>query len=150
MAEDIRAKAGSLVIVSADDLLTAESIKGFEADGFDITVCSDAKKALNLREIKPPRWSPAVIVVDVVMPQTSGFEVVRRLIEQYGTRRIPMLMMSKYNSPEDRAEATNVGASSVIPKPLTPERLREALEKLDAERTKKMRSDMRGIRVDVA
>jgi hypothetical protein len=38
----------------------------------------------------------------------------------------------------------------VIPKPLTPERLREALEKLDAERTKKMRSDMRGIRVDVA
>jgi DNA-binding response OmpR family regulator len=137
--EKTKSKFGPLVIISASPEFTPQSIAELEKVGFEVTVCAEAKKAFNLSAIKPPRWTPSAFIVDVVLPQMSGFEVVRRLVQMYGEKKIPVLMMAQHKAREDELESTNAGAVGVIQKPLSPKALEDMFEK---ERMKKLKAEI--------
>ena len=131
MDKESKSKFGPLVIVSAAQDLLTTVVPELTQAGFEVTVCADAKKALNLTDAKPARWQPNMIIVDVVMPQMSGFELVRRLADKYSGKKVPILLMSQYKSREDEIEASSAGAIGVLSKPLTAQALQQVFEKAE-------------------
>ena len=54
--------------------------------------------------------------------------MVQRLAEKYPPKEIPIIMLSQYDAPEDRAEAATSGATMLIKKPLTLQKVKDVLE----------------------
>jgi two-component system sensor histidine kinase/response regulator len=61
--------------------------------------------------------NPDLILLDVMMPDIDGFEVLRRLKEDPEHRNIPVIMLTALHDDDDMIEANNIGASDYITKP---------------------------------
>jgi CheY-like chemotaxis protein len=70
---------------------------------------------------------PDVIVLDVMIPQVHGWEVLQRLRNDPGTARIPIIVCSVINDPE---LAHSLGASLFLPKPVSRDKILNALHQL--------------------
>src|SRR5688572_30675268 len=64
-------------------------------------------------------YSPAVAILDVMMPGTDGLEVLRRLKAMCPTTTV--VMLSGMSQPDTIVEAAKLGATRYIPKPVLPE-----------------------------
>jgi len=71
---------------------------------------------------------PDLIVLDLMMPEVDGFEMLRRLKEDEETKDIPVVVCTVRSDPEDRAEALRLGASRYLTKPFEPDRLIQCIE----------------------
>jgi len=60
---------------------------------------------------------PAVILLDLNMPELDGFEVLRTLKEDQATMNVPVIVLSGLNSPQDKVMAFDLGAMDYICKP---------------------------------
>jgi PAS domain S-box-containing protein len=72
---------------------------------------------------------PDVVLVDIGLPDLDGYEVARRLRRQLATR-IPLVALTGYGQPEDRARATDAGFDAHLVKPIEPAKLAQVLEDL--------------------
>jgi CheY-like chemotaxis protein len=70
-----------------------------------------------------------VVLVDIGLPDISGYEVARRLREALG-RRVQLVALTGYGQPQDRAQAEQAGFDAHLVKPVDPTRLFEALGQL--------------------
>ena len=75
---------------------------------------------------------PDAILLDLMLPGLSGFEVCKRLKDSRQTRTIPILILTALDSHTDRRNAYEAGADDYVTKPFAPDalvsRLRECLE----------------------
>ncbi len=60
---------------------------------------------------------PALILLDISMPDLDGFEVLRRLKNNPSTRNIPVIVLSGLQSPQDKVTAFDLGAVDYMTKP---------------------------------
>lgn len=108
------------VLVVEDTLTDAEIVTGIlRQNGFETISASsseDAKAKLGDRK-------PDAIVLDVVLPGESGFELCRSLKANPETSDIPIVMCSTKNGEIDRFWGMKQGASSYLTKPINPEEL---------------------------
>ena len=72
---------------------------------------------------------PALILLDVVMPQRNGFQVCRELKGHAEYGRIPVVMVSSKNTPSDKFWAQQQGADGYVVKPFTREDLLATVQK---------------------
>ena len=63
---------------------------------------------------------PDIILLDIVMPETDGYEVCRRLKSDRMVADIPVIFISSKNQVEDEAMGFDLGAIDYIPKPISP------------------------------
>jgi DNA-binding response OmpR family regulator len=73
---------------------------------------------------------PDVIVLDVVLPGCSGFEVCRRLKAEVATSQIPIVMCSTKGSEMDRFWGMKQGADAYIAKPINQEEFVSTIKQL--------------------
>ena len=66
---------------------------------------------------------PALIVLDVMLPDFDGFEVVRRLKAETQTRGIPIVMLTALDRDEYRQKGRSAGAVGYLTKPFDPDQL---------------------------
>ena len=59
-----------------------------------------------------------LILLDVMMPKMSGFELCQRLKTRYETRLLPIIMVTALNSLEDKVQALEIGADDFLSKPI--------------------------------
>jgi putative two-component system response regulator len=99
-----------------------------DGDGhFRVITAMNGKEAL----LKARRFAPAVILLDLAMPEMTGYDVVRALAADPATREIPVVLLSAYASQAEAAAALGgsfasfVGdrAEGYISKPCLPEAL---------------------------
>src|SRR5690606_34416225 len=76
------------------------------------------------------RWSPDVIVADVMMPELDGFELLRALRADERTRKIPVMLLSARAGEEARVEGLNAGADDYLVKPFS---ARELVARVQAQ-----------------
>lgn len=60
--------------------------------------------------------SPAVVIVDMVMPEVGGLEVIRRLRENPATATVPIVTLSSIDDPYTKAESLDAGADDYLTK----------------------------------
>jgi len=87
--------------------------------GYNVTTAGDAQEAN--RAIQHER--PDLILLDVIMPGKSGYELCRELKEDPNTRLIPVIMITGLTDREDRVRGIEAGADDFLSKPLYPEEL---------------------------
>ncbi len=82
---------------------------------------------------KVNQFSPDVIILDLIMPQLSGFEVCRSIKTNHVTKHIKIIVLTGYGSDENVEKALDCGADRVLFKPLTFEVLIKEFKKVTQE-----------------
>jgi len=72
---------------------------------------------------------PALILMDVTMPGTSGWNAVRALREQIETREIPVIVITGLAGTRDRDASFAAGSDAYLSKPVAPRRLLEEVRR---------------------
>ncbi len=114
------ADAPHLLVVDDDDRIR-ELIKRYLArEGFRVTVAADALAARRMLEL----FDVDLLVLDVMMPGESGFELTHWLRGQAGHKgRTPVLILTARDQPTDRIEGLSLGADDYLAKPFEPQEL---------------------------
>jgi two-component system KDP operon response regulator KdpE len=86
------------------------------SQGFRVIVANDGEEALRLSE----QQRPDIVVLDIVMPEMSGLEVMRRLRERTS---IPIILLTAKDHDEDKVRGLELGADDYLVKPFNPEEL---------------------------
>ncbi len=81
--------------------------------GFEVSVAQSGEEALKRVAERPPD----IILLDLVMPGMSGFEVCERLKESPETRHIPVIIITGLSDPEANVRAVKAGADDFLIKP---------------------------------
>lgn len=105
--------AGKKTLLIVDDdkfLLDMYSVKFREA-GFEVALSPSAAEAL---EKIHGGLSPDVILLDVVMPEMNGIELLKRLREEEGGRHASIIMLSNQGQQSDIDEAKKFGVDGYI------------------------------------
>ena len=70
--------------------------------------------------IQIPRFQPQIIVLDYMLPETNGFEFLRKLRK---TSELPVIMLTARGDPNDRIAGLELGADDYLSKPFEPREL---------------------------
>lgn len=101
-------------------------------DGFEVYLAEDGTAGLRLaREIVPD-----VILLDWMMPEMDGLEVLSELKHDERTEHIPVFMLTAKGVESDIKRAFELGADDYITKPFDPRKLVETIRKKIEEQTK--------------
>jgi len=102
------------ILIVEDEQHIADGLRfNLEAENFAVEIASDGKQAL---DVLLPRYKEFdAIVLDVMLPELSGFTVARRLRE--AEIFTPVLMLTARNRPEDVLQGFEAGADDYLPKP---------------------------------
>ncbi len=84
---------------------------------YRVRVASSGMRAL-AAVLSEPR--PDLVLLDVMMPEMDGYEVMRRLRESPVTRELPVIFVTALDSTEDEAHGLELGAVDYITKPVRP------------------------------
>ena len=113
---------GVRVLVVDDDTDAREMLKvALEQYGARVAVASSADEAFAAISVD----CPEVLVSDIEMPDTSGYELIRRLrqADSQEVRRLPAVALTAYARTEDRVKALLAGFQTHVPKPVEPAEL---------------------------
>jgi len=111
-------KAKVLVVDDEPDLVEFIA-RLLRAEGFDVLTAYDGINAMDMTENE----RPDIILLDIMMPMVSGYEVCQQIKANPMTRNIPILCMTSAHSIDARARSRQAGAATVIVKPFTPAEL---------------------------
>lgn len=89
------------------------------ADGFDVVTAYDGIGALDV--VSQER--PSLILLDLMMPMMSGYEVCEQLKANPQTQSVPVVCLSSAHSADARAKSLRAGAVELITKPFLPAEL---------------------------
>lgn len=84
------------------------------ADGFESVLAPNGEAALRMAATR----APALVLLDLMMPDMDGFEVIRRLKENPATRDIPVIIVSALDDVASRQRLVACGAEEFICKPV--------------------------------
>lgn len=132
----------SVVFVTPDPTSVSEVTQALAQLDHDVIVVRDGYRAMNLTSIKPYNWKPSIFLVDLVIPNESGFVIAKHLLEKYNDGKVPVIIMTKHYSGEDAMEATQVGALGLLQKPVNLSDIKQLVEKEKARRAKSQIAEM--------
>jgi DNA-binding response OmpR family regulator len=103
---------GPLVLLVDDDAAIRRTVgQGLELEGFAVVAASGGKPAL----VAAADTAPAVILLDLAMPDLDGLAVIRALRERGDD--VPVCVLSARDEVDDRVEALQAGADDYVVKP---------------------------------
>ena len=115
-----RSRPAPLILIVDDDPRIREFVRvNLEMDGFAVREAGSAEEGLAALEAEPPD----LILLDVMMPQVDGWQMLQRVRERHGVDSIQVIMFSGQvdEAAADQAEAR--GAQAFVGKPFNPQEL---------------------------
>jgi two-component system, OmpR family, phosphate regulon response regulator PhoB len=115
------------ILVAEDEPQTAQLIEfKLKQQGYAVNVVSNGEQAMKMLAIN----TPAVILLDGMMPVMDGFEVLRRVKESKEYRHIPVIMLTAKSREKDVVTGLDLGAADYIVKPFSPAELVARIKKV--------------------
>lgn len=115
------------VLIVDDNIKNLDLFKDFvESWGYETVTAQQGKDAISLAE----RYLPDIILLDVMLPGMSGYEVCRELKENTKTQHIPVVMITVLNDIADRIHGYKIGADQFLVKPVDYNELHAILDSL--------------------
>ena len=103
------------ILVVDDELDICEILQyNLETEGFEVVTANSAEEALEL-----PLHDFALILLDVMMGEMSGFQMARRLKNNPSTAQIPIIFITALDGEDNLVKGLNIGADDYIAKPLS-------------------------------
>lgn len=96
--------------------------------GYSLLIARNGREAIELAE----RMRPALIVMDVQMPEMDGLTALKILKESPDTNGIPVIMLTARGHAVTRATAEGTGAAEFLTKPFSPSQLLATVQQLIA------------------
>jgi DNA-binding response OmpR family regulator len=123
-----RVEEGATILLAEDDPDVADIVcHVLRADGYRVELARDGAEALE----RFSSCDPALVVLDVMMPQFTGFEVLARLRELEGEGdAVPVLMLTARSSQDDIVKGFDLGVSDYVTKPFMIGELRARVRSL--------------------
>lgn len=115
------------VLIVDDNIKNLDLFKDFvESWGYETVTAQQGKDAISLAE----RYLPDIILLDVMLPGMSGYEVCRELKENTKSQHIPVVMITVLNDIADRIHGYKIGADQFLVKPVDYNELHAILDSL--------------------
>ena len=122
MSADVKMR----ILIVEDDPALIELLKyNIEAEGFETTIVDDGDNAMAAIEDE----QPDLIVLDWMLPNTSGIEICRQIRQNQSSKELPVIMLTARNEEADRIRGLKTGADDYVVKPFSP---KELLARIDA------------------
>ena len=123
------------ILVVDDEESLCEILQfNLEVEGYEVDVAYSAEQALDMH---PERYS--LILLDVMMGETSGFKMARQLKSRPETAGVPIIFCTARDTEDDTVAGLNIGADDYIAKPFRPRelvsRIRSVLRRYGKEKT---------------
>lgn len=114
MSEAKEVPVATVLVVDDDqrNVRLMESI--LRGSGYRVVKAYNGEEALHVVESE----RPDLLLLDVMMPKMSGFELCQRLKGRYETRLLPVIMVTALNALEDKVQALEYGADDFLSKPI--------------------------------
>jgi CheY-like chemotaxis protein len=123
----------ALSVLVVDDLEANRAViaRRLEKLGYTVTCVDSGAAALAMLR----QWQPDMLLLDYMMPQMNGIEVLRELRAQPATRTLPIIMVTARAESEAIVEALAAGADDYVTKPIEFEVLKARIDTQLAKRT---------------
>ena len=120
------APEGQVILVADDNAdQRALYVDLLTYNGFRVIEARDGEEAIERARTE----SPALILMDVTMPGTSGWNAVRAVRDQKETRDIPVIVVTGLAGTRDRDASFAAGSDAYLSKPVSPRRLLEEVRR---------------------
>ena len=106
-----------VILIVDDTPENVDVLAGILREHYQIKVALNGPKAIKIAQSDS---APALILLDVMMPEMDGYEVCRQLQMNERTRRIPVIFVTAKAGDEDEAQGLGLGAVDYITKPVSP------------------------------
>jgi diguanylate cyclase (GGDEF)-like protein len=111
----------STVMMIDDDPITLEVIQAFLAEAGYRKIVTVSQPAQALRKIRHEQ--PDVVLLDLLMPGVSGFDILRAMSGDAELRYVPVIMLTAASDAETKLRALELGATDFLAKPVDPSEL---------------------------
>ena len=113
--------AGREVLVVEDEKQNQELLRAVVEDllGGRARVCDNGEHCLQIAHER----KPALVLLDLMLPGMSGWEVARRLRQDPATASVPIIAVSALSRPQERESALHAGCDAYVAKPFTPDEI---------------------------
>ena len=123
------------MIVEDDPMLIEIYEKKLTNVGFEVKIVTAGKAAKD----EALDWRPDLILLDVVLPDMDGFEILEAVKKEQELRDIPIYVFSNLSAKEDMERATSLGAAGFLTKSsFTPSQLADELKKIMGHETSQL------------
>ena len=130
------AEQGTILVCDDDPLIRDLLRHRLSSRGYEVLTAHDGSEAME----RLAETVPDAIILDAMMPNMDGYELLRRLKEREETARIAVIMLTSRRQERDIVGALDLGADDFMVKPFIPEELLSRLGRLLSERRNGERS----------
>ena len=122
------------ILVAEDQLHMRKLVEmKLKALGFEVVGVADGLAAYESAQ----KMLPDLIILDVMMPLMTGFEVLSKLKKKETTKHIPVILVTAQSNEHEILHGLDLGADEYITKPFSPNELAARVKKVLASRTQK-------------
>lgn len=105
----------SRILIADDNQQNCELLEAYlSGEGYEIAIACDGQETLD----QVAAFEPDLILLDIMMPKLSGYEVCQQLKQKDATRSIPVLMVTALNEMGDIEKAVAAGCDDFLTKPV--------------------------------
>ena len=125
-----------LFLVEDDPLMSRMYERAFKASGFDVKMAFDGEEAINT--LKLGDLKPAIVVLDVMMPKKSGFDVLSFMKSEDKLKNIPVVLLTNLSGEQDAKKGLDLGALAYLVKSnFTPKEIVDKVKEIASEHSGK-------------
>lgn len=118
---------GKLVLIAEDEPHLVESLTFILGrEGFELATAFDGETALQ----KIWTLQPDLVVLDVMLPKASGFDILKKIRANTVLRSLPVIILTAKGQKQDRATAEEIGADVFLTKPFSNKEVVAAVKRL--------------------
>lgn len=115
-----------ILVVDDDEHIQKSLSQYLEMEEFDVDVASSGAEALE----QVARQAPDLVLLDIMMPEMDGFEVVDRLRQHAPTARVPIILLTARGQDTDVIKGYQMGVSSYLTKPFNLDELVDTIREV--------------------
>jgi len=112
------------ILIVDDEKINIMSLAYSLRPDYDIIVATDGVTAIEVAQ----KHIPDLILLDIIMPEMNGFDVIVKLKETEITKNIPVIFVTGIRKPEDEKKGYSLGAVDYIVKPYDAGVIRKKIE----------------------
>ena len=106
-------RAGRVLVVDDEENITFLLDSALRHFGFEVQVAANGRDALKL----VPTFAPDVVLLDVMLPDLDGFEIMRRL--RNDGEKVPVLFLTARDAVDDKVRGLTLGGDDYVTKPFS-------------------------------